>query len=333
MKAVIVGGGIGGLEVLRNLNLDATLIEPRDEMIFYPLLPEFIVDKVDWDDMTVEISEFCDKHGVHWIRDRAVSVESDRVITERDEVEFDYLIISVGAKASKLENTVDPMEVRDALKDVEDVLIVGSGSTGVEFAFELRECGYNVKVLECLDRILPTFSPSVSRFVTRLMEKEGIEVFTSCRVLKVDRGVKTDRGEVECDVVVSCVGLKPNPIDGLRNRDGWIVVDDYLRVGERVFAIGDCAFVSVNGEVATKTVLEAERQAKVTAKNVERLIEGRRLIRYRVHSSLEKPTSFITLARNRAILIYRGILIPRPMKILYKVKKNFIRSFMNRFKT
>lgn len=95
---MILGGGIGGLEILRRLKgLDVTLIEPRDKMICYAFLPEFMVDKVDEEDI-VDISDFCDRLGVDWIRCKALKVEDERVLTERGEFEFDYLVVSIGAK-------------------------------------------------------------------------------------------------------------------------------------------------------------------------------------------------------------------------------------------
>jgi NADH dehydrogenase FAD-containing subunit len=339
MKITVIGGGIGGLEFIRCLKgLDVTLIEPRDRMVCQALLPEYIVDKVDEEEITVEISDFCNRHGVDWIRDKAVRVESDRVITEKDEVEFDYLVISTGARPFVFENTYSLGDLESAkvckraLDKAEEVAIIGSGATGIECACELREKGYEIKLIEYLERILPSFTSKVSNYVRRLMEKEGIEIFTSCKVIGVNEAVKTNRGKIECDLAISCAGLKPNPLDGLKTDRGWIVVDEYLRVRKNVFAIGDCALVKVNGKIATKTALEAEMQARITAKNIRRIRKGEKPLKYKVVSSIDKPIAFITLAKNRAVMVYKGIFIPRPMKILYRIKKRIVESFMKRYK-
>jgi len=57
-----------------------------------------------------------------------------------------------------------------------------------------------------------------------------------------------------------------------------------------------------------------------------------KLVKYKVHSSVDRPIAFITLARDRAILIYKGIFIPKPMRILYKAKKKVLENFMKRYK-
>ncbi len=339
MKVVVAGGGIGGLELIKNLKgLEVTLVEPKELMVCQALLPEYIVGKVDDEDVSIGISEFCDRYGVDWLKDRVLKVEDDRIITEKDEIEFDYLVVSVGAKPFVFENThslgdlKDAKKCRKAVENAESVVVIGSGATGVECAFELREMGLEVTLVEYMDRILPTFNHRVSSYVKKLLEKENVKVVTSCKVVGVNEVVKTSRGNLECDVAISCAGIIPNAIDGLRCEKGGIVVDEYLRVRKNVFAIGDCALVRVNGKIATKTAFEAEMQARNTAKNLMRIANDEGLVRYNVHSSVERPIAFITLARERAVLIYKGFFIPKPMKILYKVKKKVLEEFMRRYK-
>ncbi len=338
MKVVIIGCGTGGLEFIKEYGRDVTLIEPREKMICQALLPEYIVDKVDEDYLTVDISDFCDKNGVNWIRDKAVRIYGDRVFTENDEIEFDILIVSTGAKPFVFENTFNLGDLKNArnckkaIESAERVVVIGSGATGVECAFELKEFGLDVTIVEYFERVLPSFSYRVSSFVKNCMEKEGIKVLTSCKVVGVNEFVKTSRGEIDCDLAISCAGVIPNVIDGLKVEEKGIVVDEYLRAKDNIFAIGDCANVCIDGKIATKTAYEAEMQARYTAKNVERLEKGEKLIRYKIHSSLDKPIAFITLAKNRAILIYKGIFIPKPMKLIYRVKKRIMDKFMKRYK-
>ncbi|WP_456328494.1 FAD-dependent oxidoreductase, partial [Archaeoglobus sp.] len=115
MKVVVAGGGIGGLELIKNLKgLEVTLVEPKELMVCQALLPEYIVGKVDDEDVSIGISEFCDRHGVDWLKDRVLKVEDDRIITEKDEIEFDYLVVSVGAKPFVFENTHSLGDLEDA---------------------------------------------------------------------------------------------------------------------------------------------------------------------------------------------------------------------------
>ncbi len=349
MNVVVTGGGMAGMEFLRHaskLPLNITLIEPKRVMVCQALLPELLSDKVDESSLCVKIDEFCDRAGVEFVRDRAKYVENGLIVTEKGRlIEYDIVVLAVGAetnyygiKDAELTHNVNTLEAtlkaKKALDKAERVVVVGSGITGVEIALELAELGFDVRVVESMNRVLPTFSPKVSNFVYKIMKKDGIEVKTSTTVLKVDDdGVITSRGKIYGDMVIWCAGLKPSSF--VENLDvpkekGWVKVDPFLRANG-YFAIGDCAFVNIDGHIATKTALEAEMQAKHVAKNVERILKGDRLTRYRIRSSLDKPIAMIMLAKGRAILVYKGRLISKPMKLIYKIKKIAIERFLRSF--
>jgi NADH dehydrogenase FAD-containing subunit len=50
-------------------------------------------------------------------------------------------------------------------------------------------------------------------------------------------------------------------------KNGWILVDSHLNASGNVFAIGDSAWIEIDGKLATKTGLEAEPQAKYLARH------------------------------------------------------------------
>lgn len=349
MNVVVVGGGMAGMEFLRHaskLPIDITLIEPKRVMVCQALLPELLSDKVDESSLCIRIDEFCDKAGVEFVRDRAKYVENGLVVTERGkQIEYDIAVLAVGAetnyygiKGAEITHNVNTLEAtlkaKKALDKAEKIVVVGSGITGVETALELAELDLDVCVVDCMDRILPTFSPKVSDFVYKIMKKDGVEVKTSTTVLKVDDdGVITNKGKIYGDMVIWCAGLKPSgfveELDVPKEK-GWVKVDPFLRANG-YFAIGDCAFVNIDGDIATKTALEAEMQAKHVAKNVERILKGDKLTRYIIRSSLDRPIAMIMLAKGRAILVYKGRMISKPMKLIYKIKKIAIERFLRSF--
>ncbi len=311
----------------------------QKKVVCQALLPEYLSHKVTAEEITIDVTEYCDKKGVEHITDFAIGIDSDRVILEKNEVEFDFAVLSIGAKPNVFENTFGLGDIKSAenvrkkLESSERVVVVGSGATGVETACEVKEFyDCDVLLLEYFDRILPSFDQKVSNFVLGVLERDDIDVRVSHRVLGVEDRVITDKGEIDADLVISCMGIKPNPIGGVPTHKGWIKVDGFLRVRDNVFAIGDCAFVSVDGKIATKTALEAERQASHTAKNIRRLSRGEKLLRYDVKSSVDSPISFVTLAKKRAVLIYNRYFIPRPMFLLYAVKKAIVKAYLWRYR-
>ncbi len=349
MNVVVIGGGIAGMEFLRHaskLPISLTLIEPKDNMVCQALLPELLSGKVEKDEICVNVGEFCSRMGIEFVRDRAEYIENGVVLTNKGkQVEYDVLIIAVGADinyygiegAEKTYNinTLDAaLRARRDLNKVRRVLVIGSGVTGIETALELAELGFDVCIVECMNRILPTFNLKISNFVYKVLKKENIEVRTSTAVLKVDReGVITNSGRIYGDMVIWCAGLRParflEDLDVPKER-GWVRVDRFLRAGD-FFVIGDCAHVEIDGKVATKTAFEAEKQAKHVMDNVGRILREEKLRGYKIGSSVDRPIAMITLARNRAILVYKGVMVSRPMSILYRLKKIMVNKFLAGF--
>ncbi len=348
MRVAVIGGGLAGLTFAKHASefADVILIEPNDFMVCQALLPELLSGKVNIEDLCVSIGEFCDDFGVEHVRDKATGIGNGIVFTEKKEIECEFAVIAVGAETNyygiegaertyNVNTLEETLKAKKALDNAEDIVVVGSGLTGVEVALELAELGYGVKVVEAMDRILPTFSPKVSNFVYKIMMKEGIEVNTSTAVVRVEEdGVVTNKGKISCDLVMWCAGLKPSEF--VRNLDvpkerGWVKVDETLKANG-FFAFGDCAHVEVDGKVATKTALEARSQAKHSAENLKRMLRGDSPKPYRIRSSVDRPIAMIMLARGRAIMIYGGFVITKPMGLIYRMKKWAIERFLGYFR-
>lgn len=140
-------------------------------------------------------------------------------------------------------------------KQPKKMVVVGSGAIGVEFAYFYSSIGTEVTVVEFMDRIVPVEDEEVSKQLERTFKKAGIGVMTSSEVTKVDTSgkgckvtVKTKKGEeqLECDVVLSAVGVTTNlegiglEEAGVKTERGKVLVDDYYKTNvEGVYAIGD----------------------------------------------------------------------------------------------
>jgi len=112
-------------------------------------------------------------------------------------------------------------------------VVVGSGAIGVEFAYFYNAIGTEVTIVEYLPNIVPVEDIDVSKQLEKTFKKSGIKVMTGSSVEKVDSSgkqcivsVKTAKGEekIECDVVLSAVGIQAN-IENIGLEDVGIVVD------------------------------------------------------------------------------------------------------------
>ena len=181
-------------------------------------------------------------------------------------LDYEHLVLALGARARPLpvpgadlagvhllRTLTDAEALRVALDDAEQVVVIGGGFIGLEFAAAARTRGAGVTLVELLDRPMArVVSPEISRYFTRRHAEAGAEVLLQTGVEALEgRGgrvaaVRTAGGRrLPADLVVVGVGIVPNtrPADaaGLAV-EGGIVVNEYLTTGDPwVSAIGDCA--------------------------------------------------------------------------------------------
>ncbi|EQD72721.1 MerA, mercuric ion reductase, partial [mine drainage metagenome] len=68
-----------------------------------------------------------------------------------------------------------------------ELLVLGGGPTGLEFAQMYAHFGSAVTILESGPRLLPTEEPEVSEEITRCLRNEGLTVHVGVRVRRIDR--------------------------------------------------------------------------------------------------------------------------------------------------
>lgn len=190
---------------------------------------------------------------------KKVEVEADG---KKTEYSADSIIIATGGRAKELPNLpIDGkkiIEYRKAMsleKQPKKMVVVGSGAIGVEFAYLYSTIGTEVTIVEYMDRIVPVEDEEVSKALAKTYKKAGINILTSSEVTSVDtKGsgckvtVKTKKGEekLDCDVVLSAVGVATNLESigledvGVSTDKGKVLVDDYYKTNvDGVYAIGD----------------------------------------------------------------------------------------------
>ena len=122
---------------------------------------------------------------------KTIEVNSDGKTTTHHP---DHIIIATGSKVASLPGvTVDGERILTSddlvrLKDVpKEILIIGGGVIGVEFACVFNGLGSKVTVIEMLPKIVATEDEEVIRGLRILLEKQGIRILTETRVLRADR--------------------------------------------------------------------------------------------------------------------------------------------------
>jgi 3-phenylpropionate/trans-cinnamate dioxygenase ferredoxin reductase subunit len=181
--------------------------------------------------------------------------------TGRGPVPYDALVLATGAEPLTLPGSEDTPGVhllrtlddvtrlRPVLEERRNVVVVGAGWIGAEFATAAREAGCTVTVVESADRPLPGALPAdVAAHMRGWYAQSGARLRTGARVAAVEAGsVVLDDGErVPADAVVVGIGARP-ATRWLADSgvalcpDGSVRGDDRLRTSvPTVYAVGDC---------------------------------------------------------------------------------------------
>lgn len=191
-------------------------------------------------------------------------------------------------------------------------VIIGGGPTGIEMAGAIAELARHgmaeeyraidpaiarVILLQSGPRILPTFTPMLSRSAERALHALGVEVRLDTRVQEVDSdGVDIGGERIAARTVLWAAGVAASPAAQWLKRtadpSGRVAVAGDLSVPglERIFAIGDTALCQgLHGIAVPGLAPAAKQQGRYVARVIAASLTGRRTpppFRYRHFGSL-----------------------------------------------
>jgi dihydrolipoamide dehydrogenase len=164
------------------------------------------------------------------------------------------------------------------------LLVLGGGSAGVEIAQVARRLGGEVVLIEGAARLVPREPAPLGEALGEALRRDGIELMLGVRataarregeeyVLQIDDGtdvrgdrllVATGRRPRVAGIGLETVGIEPDP--------HGIKVDEYLRAGERLWAIGDVNGIwplthvgEYEGDVVADNIAGGSRRANYEA--------------------------------------------------------------------
>jgi dihydrolipoamide dehydrogenase len=131
------------------------------------------------------------------------------------------------------------------------LLVLGGGSAGVEMAQVVRRLGGEAVIVEGADRVLPREPAPLGKALAEALRRDGIELRLGMHASAARREgdeyvLKFDAGpELRGDRLLVATGRRPRvegiglETVGVEANPRGIQVDEYLRAGERLWAIGD----------------------------------------------------------------------------------------------
>ncbi|MER6160165.1 FAD-dependent oxidoreductase [Streptomyces sp. NPDC001868] len=267
-RVVVVGAGMAGVQTavaLREQGFtgDVTLIgaEPHQPYDRPPLSKAVLLGTAEGSAFDVDFEAL----GIELRLGREVSglrPAAHELDTAAGPVPYDLLVLATGAEPIRLPGAEgvpgvhllrtldDARRLRPVLARQHDIVVVGAGWIGAEFATAAREAGCAVTVVEAADRPLAgALPPEVAAPMTAWYADSGTTLRTHARVARVEPGtvVLDDGTRVPAGAVVVGIGARPATAwlkgSGIElGAHGEVVADDHLRTSAPdVYAVGDCA--------------------------------------------------------------------------------------------
>ena len=274
---VLILGGLSGITAgmsCRKFYPDkkVTLIRKEDTVLIPCGIP-YIFGTVGAPKNNVIPDGLLEKNGIELIRNEVVSVDrSKKTVTLKDGevITYEKLIFATGSVPAvapipgidkKMVFTVrkdfNYLEgMLEELKSVKDLVIIGGGFIGVEFADECRkDHEMKITLIEALPHCLQmAMDDEFCQEAEAKLAETGIKILKGSQVksFQGDDSVKsvklTDNTEIKADMVILAIGAKPNTElakkAGLElGYQGAIKTDRYMQSynDPDVYACGDCA--------------------------------------------------------------------------------------------
>jgi pyruvate/2-oxoglutarate dehydrogenase complex dihydrolipoamide dehydrogenase (E3) component len=270
---IIVGGSAAGIPAAitarRHYPSKTIALIRKEKQVLIPCGIPYIFGTVDSTDNNLISDKVLEQNKIDLIIDEAKQIDctSKLVIISRDEkISYDKLVLATGSTPLNLPIPgIDKQNVFVVEKDVsylnkmlqrlnnaKNVVVLGGGFIGVEFADELRKRGLNVSIVEMLSHCLMlAFDESFCQEAEEILRRNGVDILADVRLDKIlgDDKVNqiqlSDGRVVDADIVLIGIGVRPNialaESAGIEIRNDGIVVDAHMQTSdENVFACGDC---------------------------------------------------------------------------------------------
>ncbi|RMH82224.1 FAD-dependent oxidoreductase [Pseudomonas sp. AOB-7] len=196
-----------------------------------------------------------------------IDPEHQRLWIGEEAVAYRDLVLAWGAEPIRVPVEGDAQDAIYPINDLEDyarfraaaagkhrVLLLGAGLIGCEFANDLSAGGYQVELVAPCEQVMPgLLHPAAAAAVQAGLESLGARFHLGPVLASLNhkgevlQALLSDGSLIDCDLVVSAVGLRPRielaAAAGLAVGRG-VVVDRRLQTSHaHIYALGDCAEV------------------------------------------------------------------------------------------
>ena len=242
MAYVVVGAsasGINAARALREIDKNAEIIlVSKDEYVYSRCILHHFLDgrrEIKALDFTPE--NFFERYNIKWINGVEVTGIDTKAkklkLSSDEELSYDKVLLAAGASSFLppienlrtannvigLRNLDDAIKIKEEVKKVKNVAILGAGLVGVDALAGILDYDVNITMIEMGDRILPLQLDNYAAEVYQeRLKEEGVNFKFGVRAEKVivDENnnpvsirLNTEE-EVPCELIIACTGVRAN---------------------------------------------------------------------------------------------------------------------------
>ncbi|MFD0824833.1 nitrite reductase large subunit NirB [Neobacillus sp. M.A.Huq-85] len=299
-KLVLVGNGMAGVRCIEEIiklapdRFEITIFGSEPHLNYNRILLSSVLQgQESLKEITLNEREWYEKHQIHLFTGETVKkIDKEKQMVKTDqnrEISYDSLILATGSVPFLLpisgadkegvftfRTIEDCKRIIEASKRYQTAAVIGGGVLGLEAASGLLNLGMNVQIVHngsfLMERQL---DQTASKMLQNKLEKQGMkflfeketkEIIGNSRV----EGLRFKDGtDVETDLVVMAVGVKPNvqlAKDSGIATNRAILVNDYMETSTpNIYAVGECV---EHRRIVYGLVKPLYEQGKILAKRI-----------------------------------------------------------------
>ncbi len=274
-RLVLIGNGMAGVRTVEELlKLDADRYhitvfgaEPHlnyNRMMLSPVL----AGEKRVEDIVLNSRQWYVEHGIELhTGDPVVSIDRSarKVVTEEGwSTGYDRLLVATGSNPFMIPVPGADKQGVIGFRDISDVatmlaasrehrkaVVIGGGLLGLEAAHGLLKNGMEVTVVHLLDTLMERqLDKPAAALLKASLEERGLQFLMEAKTAEIlgnehVTGVRfTDQSQVDADLVVMAVGIRPNinlaRQAGIHCERGIVVNDTMQTFDPRIYAVGEC---------------------------------------------------------------------------------------------
>ena len=280
---VVVGSGIAGMTAaiyLKRSNVNVLLLDNDapggllNKISVIENYPGF--NKISGPDLAYKIYEQVTNLGIEIRYGKVLDIKDHIIKTDVEEITANKVILAIGRKARKLDNTNDIKNISycalcdgNLYKD-KTVAIVGYSNSAIEEAIYLSDICKKVIIIG-----RGSHFKGEESLVDKIYNKKNIEVQLNCVIETLNKEnnllseIITNKGSFKVDGMFVSIGYEPNTsfLNELEKDNGYIIVDDKMKTNiDYIYACGDI----IKKDIYQLTTAVGE--ATVAAINVKKTI-------------------------------------------------------------